>query len=427
MSLPSQSGGISSGRSYMASRRRRRKGGGGLARLLLVGLLAGGGAALWWAVSSRGGEEPSTNQPLAAVNGGADQAIPTQALMTGEHRDRVEPARGAQEQQAIRPVVINLGAGASNPAPGETTTTTTTTTAPVDRAPVVQTPTRDTAIPTREMAPPRDRTPAPARPESDGWRGEGEVAALAQRASALRESGDLVGARDALNSALRSARATARDRAALRARMADLNGDLLFSARVYPGDPMTESYTMQREVLSQVVRRMQLGVDWRLISRVNGVRPERLRVGQTIKLVRGPFHAIVDKTAFRLDVWWGPTDQPETWIYIRSFDVGLGEHGSTPNGLFKVTTRLENPGWTNPRTFETFAPNDPKNPIGNYWIGMEGLGESAVHTSLGLHGTIEPDSIGRNLSMGCVRLRDEDIALLFELLTGERSLVRIVP
>jgi general nucleoside transport system permease protein len=39
-------------------------------------------------------------------------------------------------------------------------------------------------------------------------------------------------------------------------------------------------------------------------------------------------------------------------VYITSFAVGLGETGSTPHGLFRVGVKLENPGWTNPRTGE---------------------------------------------------------------------------
>jgi lipoprotein-anchoring transpeptidase ErfK/SrfK len=55
------------------------------------------------------------------------------------------------------------------------------------------------------------------------------------------------------------------------------------------------------------------------------------------------------------------------------------------------------------------------------------VGASQGITGYGIHGTIDPGSIGKNLSMGCVRLRDEDIALVFELLAERISVVEIVP
>ena len=45
----------------------------------------------------------------------------------------------------------------------------------------------------------------------------------------------------------------------------------------------------------------------------------------------------------------------------------------------------------------------------------------------GIHGTIEPDSIGRSESMGGIRMRPDDVALLYEVLTEGTSTVTIRP
>ncbi|MBZ0171525.1 MAG: L,D-transpeptidase, partial [Phycisphaerales bacterium] len=60
-----------------------------------------------------------------------------------------------------------------------------------------------------------------------------------------------------------------------------------------------------------------------------------------------------------------------------------------------------------------------------FWIGLDGLGDAVAYAGYGLHGTIEPDSIGRQRSMGCVRLRPDDIALIYECLSEGESLVQI--
>ena len=118
------------------------------------------------------------------------------------------------------------------------------------------------------------------------------------------------------------------------------------------------------------------------------------------------------------------------WVYIRSFPVGLGEKGTTPLGAFTLTERskLINPHWANPRTGEKFDKDNPKNPIGERWMGLTGLDDkSKAYKSYGIHGTIEPDSIGREMSMGCVRMAAPDVELMYEMLMERVSVVKIVP
>lgn len=42
-------------------------------------------------------------------------------------------------------------------------------------------------------------------------------------------------------------------------------------------------------------------------------------------------------------------------------------------------------------------PPGPNNPVGIVWMGLDKDG-------IGIHGTAEPDGIGRNASHGCIRL-----------------------
>lgn len=241
---------------------------------------------------------------------------------------------------------------------------------------------------------------------------------------------DPLAARQALWDAMRLPGLDELEMGVLRDRIADLNQDIVFEGAYRPGDPITMSYTVRPgDALSRIARTQDLGTHWRLIQRVNGLKsPNQIRVGQRLKLVRGPFHAVVSKDEFRLDLYHGPAERPGEWVYIRSFEVGLGEGDSTPVGRFVVrpSSKLENPGWVNPRNpAEKYTPDDPDNPIGEFWIGLDGLGDAAVYTGYGLHGTVDPDSIGRERSMGCVRLRADDIALLYELLGEGKSVVVI--
>ncbi len=271
---------------------------------------------------------------------------------------------------------------------------------------------------------------------------EGELSALLEEANRSLASNRPIEARELFNRVLHDPRTDEAQRDVIRSRMTEINADLVFGPTIIPSDPHVVKYSVQSgDNLATIARRETQGVDWRFIQRVNRITdPGRLRVGQPLKVVRGPFHAVVDKTAFRLDLYVGPAPtvsggkvvlsgaDGETPVYVCSFDVGLGEYGSTPVGKWIVNdSRAMNPSWKNPRTGEYFAADDPMNPIGERWVGLDGLDpETELLTGYGLHGTIDPESIGQERSMGCVRLGGADIEVLFEVLGPTVSIVEIV-
>ena len=213
----------------------------------------------------------------------------------------------------------------------------------------------------------------------------------------------------------------------IRRRLSAVNEGLVFSQFIAQGDPFAFGYTLQSgDNLSIVAKRLSLQVDWRFIQRINGISdPNRIQVGQNLKLISGPFHVFIDKSDYRMDVYLGDGDDS---VYVRSFPVGLGQYDSTPTGLFRVkrASKLIDPEWRNPQTNELYASDDPENPIGERWIGIEGIEE---HTSgmsgFGIHGTIEPESIGSQASMGCIRMHHDDVVLTYEMLVEEVSAVRV--
>lgn len=259
----------------------------------------------------------------------------------------------------------------------------------------------------------------------------GDVAQWMATAREHLGSGDLIAAREALNSALRVPGADERELAVVMTDLSSLNAELFFGPKVYEGDPIAATYTIEPgDSLQGITNKLGLACDWRLIQRINKIQsPNRIRVGQQLKVVQGPFHAVIDKSAYRLDVYAGPPGSAEQWLFIRSFDVGLGEDNSTPVGRFIVRpdSKLINPVWRNPRTGEFFGADDPENPIGEHWLGLEGTGEVAHVEGYGIHGTIEPESIGMDASMGCVRLVAEDVAIVYEMLEESVSEVYIRP
>ncbi len=98
---------------------------------------------------------------------------------------------------------------------------------------------------------------------------------------------------------------------------------------------------------------------------------------------------------------------------VMTFPIGIGDPKfPTPEGEFKISSRISNPTWTVPPSLRHkykiwTVPPGPENPLGEFWLG---LGDS----NFGIHGTDFPWSIGRLASQGCIRLYPEDIRVLFD-------------
>lgn len=208
-----------------------------------------------------------------------------------------------------------------------------------------------------------------------------------------------------------------------------VNASLFFSSTVNPADALMTTYTIKSgDALSKIARKAGMAADWRMIMRLNGIKdPNRIRAGQVLKVPTCTFHAVVSKSEYRLYLYAG---EGSDRVLVATYPVGLGEHNSTPTGAFmlKPGSKLVNPEWRNPRTGEFFKSDDPKNPIGERWIGLQGVdaGNSKA-MSYGIHGTTDPASIGKQASMGCVRLKDADVEVIYEALTEPNSTIVIVP
>lgn len=97
---------------------------------------------------------------------------------------------------------------------------------------------------------------------------------------------------------------------------------------------------------------------------------------------------------------------------VRVFDVAVGAPVSpSPEGEFVIEARIPHPTWFGPH-----GPVSPgkANPLGTRWLGLSKRG-------YGIHGTNRPASIGHNVSHGCIRMKNQNVEELFELVrAGDR-------
>jgi len=200
--------------------------------------------------------------------------------------------------------------------------------------------------------------------------------------------------------------------------------DWLLNKEVLPGDACCELYQVKPgEVLEKIGKKYK--VPFELLMRINGIkRAELLQAGQTIKVIKGPFHVKIYRSTFTMDLYLG------NQLFIKSYRIGLGtKETETPTGRWRVKSggKLVEPPWYDEETGKTHVAGDPMYPLGSRWIAIEGLDEQIKQrVGFAIHGTKDADSIGTRSSRGCIRLFNGDAIEVYDLIVPLYSEVRIV-
>ena len=266
---------------------------------------------------------------------------------------------------------------------------------------------------------------------------ETEATAAYQRGMELLNANELVQARSQLCRAYYSGRLSAARQDEVRSTLRELADITLIgrSSTVFPGDPYVFHYEFQPgERLGRLERRLKLHVPWQIILRINSLeRAEDIKAGRVYKMIRGPFHAVVHKSAFAMDIYLQREDLER--VFIKRLRIGIGKNGSTPAGMWRVKLggKEHRPTWYPPPNSAHRGPV-PYGEAGyafgakGLWISLDGLDEHTRSLGhYGIHSTNDPTSIGRAESLGCIRLADDDIELVYSLLYEHWSTVEVRP
>jgi lipoprotein-anchoring transpeptidase ErfK/SrfK len=95
------------------------------------------------------------------------------------------------------------------------------------------------------------------------------------------------------------------------------------------------------------------------------------------------------------------------------YGIGVGREGFTWSGVQVITRKAEWPDWSPPAEMLSRQPYLPR-----VMAGGPGspLGARALYlgdTACRIHGTNQPDTIGKHLSSGCIRMLNEDVIDLY--------------
>lgn len=95
---------------------------------------------------------------------------------------------------------------------------------------------------------------------------------------------------------------------------------------------------------------------------------------------------------------------------VKSYPIAVGKPQSQSLiGIYHIVSKVTNPTWNPPRGGDPVPPG-PNNPLGRRWLGLNAHG-------YGIHGNNNPSSIGKAVSLGCIRMRNPDIEEVFKLVS----------
>lgn len=221
------------------------------------------------------------------------------------------------------------------------------------------------------------------------------VQALYEEANALRKSGDVLKAKHVYQE-ISSQHASFDRIEEVQNQLADVNMKIVFSN--LPTAESTVHEVKSGDTLGKIASQYGTTVD--LIKISNNLQSDIIRLGQKLRIWQGRFNVFVDKSQNVLLLKNGEE-------VLKVYHVSTGANNSTPVGKFKVTSKLTNPVWFNKGI--VVPPESPENVLGSRWLGFDIPG-------YGIHGTIEPETIGQQVTAGCVRMRNSDVEELYSLL-----------
>lgn len=95
----------------------------------------------------------------------------------------------------------------------------------------------------------------------------------------------------------------------------------------------------------------------------------------------------------------------------KSFPVATGAKPSyTPEGLFSIVEKIKN----RPYYKGKIKGGDPRNPLGDRWLGLKVVKNGKVSYAYGIHGNNNEKSIGKYVSEGCIRMHNEDVRWFYD-------------
>jgi LysM repeat protein len=125
-----------------------------------------------------------------------------------------------------------------------------------------------------------------------------------------------------------------------------------------------------------------------------------LHTNDNLKVPKGEPRLIIRKRDFTASLYFGE-------YLVRQYVIAHGRNNNTPEGTTSIGSMTIDPEKS------ARGANDPRGEMKLRWIGLD---EYADHrTGIGFHGTQYPESIPGMTSAGCIRMKDDDVIELYDI------------
>jgi lipoprotein-anchoring transpeptidase ErfK/SrfK len=193
----------------------------------------------------------------------------------------------------------------------------------------------------------------------------------------------------------------------IKKKLDELNEVLVFSRTPSPDAIFYE--VKPGDSLAKIAKKFN--TSYAFIMRINNKSRTLIKIGERLKILKGELSLLVDKSDYTLTILLNGH-------FIKQYPVGIGKSDKTPVGVFIVDNKLINPTWYSPEGVYPYG--HPKNVLGTRWIGFEDRNDLYGY---GIHGTADPDSIGKDMSNGCIRMKNENVEELFDFVKAKTRVV----
>jgi len=185
------------------------------------------------------------------------------------------------------------------------------------------------------------------------------------------------------------------DSSALNSAALEQRWKALFSKEIAPD---SIAYTVKSgDSLYVLAKKNHTTVDF--IKKINGLKGDNIYPKMKLKIHTAPFSIQIDKSKNVLVLY-------SNGEAVKKYSVATGKKNCTPVGEFKITDKLVHPTWF--KTGAILPPGSSENALGTRWMGFD-------KPAYGIHGTIEPKSIGTQASEGCIRMLNEEVEELYSI------------
>lgn len=180
-----------------------------------------------------------------------------------------------------------------------------------------------------------------------------------------------------------------------RKKLDELNMRILFSP--IPTENSIFYEVKPGDTLSKIAR--EYGTTVELIMKSNNLRDTIIRPMMQLKISTAKYSILIDKSQNILMLKGGDE-------VLKTYTVSTGANNSTPSGTYKIVNKLIDPTWY--KAGAIVPPGSPENILGSRWIGIDLPG-------YGIHGTTDETSLGKYITKGCIRMRNQDIEELYSI------------